>query len=102
MKQWRKRKDRYDYSLETQGIPDRDTFILDAINNTVGVYHFFASNNNSYSIKPPYIGKIVFTERSSEVLRGTFHLQAVKYTNDTLNYDDILTITNGEFYIILR
>lgn len=86
----------FDFRLGGSGIPNQDTINL----STVYIYDFFRSYGNSYELSPPYTGRMIFTERSSTALRGTFELQAVKYTTDSLSFDTVLTITNGSFYII--
>ena len=87
---------KFDFRLGGVGLPDKDTIEL----YTVYIYAFFSSSFNTYKLSPPYTGRMIFTERSSTALRGTFELQAVKSTTDTLGYDSVLTITNGSFYII--
>jgi hypothetical protein len=81
------------------GFPDKDTILL-GVDGKVSIYSFI-NQSASYSMIPPY-GKIIFTERSSERLIGTFEFYAELYNFPTFGpeVDTVLHITNGKFSII--
>ncbi len=83
-------------------IPTQDTIILNGSSSGVGISKFGSMENN-YEVKTPLTGKIVFTERSSSKLTGTFSFDAYKMKVEGMYQvptDTIIHITNGKFSII--
>lgn len=78
-------------------IPDKDTVTLTSARITS-----FKSLINDYTLKTPLFGRVVFSERNSGRLTGTFEFQAYKYDAFTgdIHRDTIISIANGKFSII--
>ena len=81
------------------GFPAKDTILLGA-DGEVSIERFINQSAN-YSMIPPY-GRIIFTERTSERLTGTFEFYAELYQFPTFGpeVDTVIHITNGRFSII--
>ena len=76
-------------------IPESDTVIIHS-----GEILDFKSFFNNYVIKPPLFGTIIFTERTTSKLTGTFEFEAYKSLGGGVYSDTILHITGGKFSII--
>ncbi|MBL7705230.1 MAG: hypothetical protein JNM21_06735 [Taibaiella sp.] len=89
-------------TLSGNHIPTQDTIQLDGITNVVGIGKFNTADNN-YELKQPLRGKMIFLERTSSKLTGTFEFDAYKMRVEGNNWvptDTIIHITNGKFSII--
>lgn len=92
----------FTFVFSNNTLPDKDTIILDGIYNSAGIAKLQNSSYN-YEIRTPLSGRIIFTERSSALLKGTFEFNAYKMHTVGLNQeptDTIIYITNGKFSII--
>lgn len=90
------------FSFSGNHIPTQDTVLIDGVSNTVGIGKFNATDKN-YELKQPLTGKIIFSERTSSKLMGTFEFDAYKMRVEGNNWvptDTIIHITNGKFSII--
>ena len=74
-------------------IPNQDTVILDGLTN-YAIVQGFIYEDNDFVQAPPLTGEIIFTQRTTHKLSGTFEFQAGK------SGGGILTITQGRFAII--
>ena len=92
-------------TFPSSGLPNKDTVILGVDQCRISI-NGFLSQDNDFSYQPPLTGKVIFTERSSSSLKGTFEFDAYKYIPDTSNFghviylDTVIHITNGKFSII--
>lgn len=80
----------------------QDTIILDDKRNSVGVRDLL-EYGDAYELREPLTGKIIFTERTSKRLTGTFEFDAFKMKVVSMNWeptDTILKVTKGKFSII--
>ena len=92
----------FTFAFSNNEIPERDTIILDGIHNSAGIAKFQNFSYN-YEIRTSLSGRIIFTERSSALLKGTFEFNAYKMHTVGLNQeptDTVIHITNGKFSII--
>ena len=94
----------FSFTLTQNGnqIPSQDTVLLDGITNTISIQKFL-DQDNSYELLPPLSGRIIFSERSSQKLSGTFQFDAYKLkivNGGWAPTDTILHGTNGKFSII--
>ena len=80
-------------------IPDSDTVIL----TSAGIQDL-GEMSNSFEMDPPLLGRVIFTERSSTRLTGTFEFDAYHVnfedTSGKTITDTIIHITDGKFSII--
>ena len=91
------------FNFAESHIPTEDTIILDGVLNIVTIEAFEHYGDN-YQLRSSLPGKIIFTERSNQMLSGTFEFSAELYRTPTFNVtvwtDTFLNITNGKFSII--
>jgi hypothetical protein len=90
------------FGFSENHIPDNDTIMLNGASNTVGISKFKTQNSN-YELYPPLTGSIIFTERNSKKLTGTFEFNAYKLKQVGMEWqitDTIIHITQGKFSII--
>ncbi|HRP88435.1 MAG TPA: hypothetical protein PKX92_00215 [Edaphocola sp.] len=93
---------RITFNFAEDHIPDRDTIIFNGINNKILIEKFLNIDNN-YELKLPLQGRIIFTERSNNLLSGIFEFDVYKMKVVDWHWeatDTILHITNGKFSII--
>ncbi|HZH88344.1 MAG TPA: hypothetical protein VFD78_04115 [Chitinophagaceae bacterium] len=85
-------------------IPQQDTIILDGVSAKVNLIGFLKDGDN-YQHYGSLPGKIIFTERSEDMLSGTFEFQAElyrphpDYVSHVIWTDTFIHITNGKFSI---
>ena len=92
----------FSFRFNVNHIPEHDTIMLNGASNTVGISKFKTQNNN-YELYPPLAGSIIFTERNSKKLTGTFEFNAYKLKQVGMEWqitDTIIHITQGKFSII--
>ncbi|HRP88438.1 MAG TPA: hypothetical protein PKX92_00230 [Edaphocola sp.] len=90
------------FNFAEDHIPDKDTIIFNGINNKILIEKFLNIDNN-YELKLPLQGRIIFTERSNNLLSGIFEFDVYKMKVVDWHWeatDTILHITNGKFSII--
>lgn len=92
----------FNFNFLGNSIPSHDTVYFDGVSNSASIGKFLSSSNN-YELRYPLSGRIIFTERNSNRLTGTFEFDAYKMKVVDMNQvptDTIIHITNGKFSII--
>src|SRR5690606_22825243 len=91
------------FNFPEDHIPTQDTIILDGIQGRVWIEKFIHDGDN-YQLRSFMPGKIIFTQRTNELLSGTFEFSAELYRTPVFGQvvwtDTFLHITNGKFSII--
>ncbi|MBL7705231.1 MAG: hypothetical protein JNM21_06740 [Taibaiella sp.] len=90
------------FTFSGNHIPTQDTVLINGTSNKVSIIKFNTPDNN-YELKQPLSGRIIFSERTSGKLTGTFEFDAYKMRVEGNNWvptDTIIHITNGKFSII--
>ncbi|HRP88793.1 MAG TPA: hypothetical protein PKX92_02015 [Edaphocola sp.] len=88
------------FNFPGNNIPTQDTIILDGVNNRSTIERFL-NQEAYYKLVPPQNGRIIFTERTTQRLTGTFQFDVKLVVTPTQGtVDSVIHITNGKFSII--
>ena len=93
------------FYLNPDDFSTMDSILLDGERNSAYVDDLQIGDGKPFDceIDPPLSGKIIFTERTDDYLKGKFEFEAFKYIMGESGVseitDTIIYITSGEFYV---